>query len=322
MAPLPRQSLCLNIPKTGSSFTTRFFDAADWLELGRRCGRRRLAAPNRVEIEIVRRIKRHGPAWGNLACRAWDHHAGYSSLGRGLRPVPGLCTLRDVRTGYCSFHLYYTGVMTDTLLSRAIRLLVHGDDTAVRDGKIRAILFGHRDEFLERFRREDAGAGSLENLSVEFVAWFAGTVRLEAMMHRWVGMDGKPEPKMGFLTFRTIAILFDDPRQVFRMRGEEAEAYFASGRYLRDVRCEFFLDFDRLAEQLCRVMVDEFGYTPAIVAFLKEKIGPVNRSPDDRRPAVMRQLDVDGWFAQTLADEAIFRRYLLPLAGSRHPDSR
>ena len=43
---MPRPSLCLNIPKTGSSFTSRFFDAADWLELRRRCGLGRLAAPN------------------------------------------------------------------------------------------------------------------------------------------------------------------------------------------------------------------------------------------------------------------------------------
>ena len=63
---MPRPSLCLNIPKTGSRFTRRFFDAADWLELRRRCGLGRLAAPNRASVEIVKRIKRYGPGWGNL----------------------------------------------------------------------------------------------------------------------------------------------------------------------------------------------------------------------------------------------------------------
>ena len=84
MTSLPRPSLCLNIPKTGSSFTSRFFDAADWLEVRRRCGLARLAVPNRAGIEIVRRIKRHGPAWGNLGCRSWHHHAGYRSLGSAI----------------------------------------------------------------------------------------------------------------------------------------------------------------------------------------------------------------------------------------------
>ena len=60
--------------KIGSSYVSRFFDAADWLEIGRRCGPTHLPLPNRAGIEIVRRLKRHGPAWGNLACRAWDHH--------------------------------------------------------------------------------------------------------------------------------------------------------------------------------------------------------------------------------------------------------
>ena len=105
-AAVPSPSLCLNIPKTGSSFTSRFFDAADWLELRRRCGLGRLAAPNRASVELVRRIKRYGPGWGNLTCRFWDHHAGYSSLPSDLRRHPKLCTLRDLRGWYCSFYLY------------------------------------------------------------------------------------------------------------------------------------------------------------------------------------------------------------------------
>ena len=181
---MPRPSLCLNIPKTGSSFTSRFFDGADWLELRRRCGLGRLAAPNRASVEIVRRIKRYGPGWGNLTCRFWDHHAGYSSLPSDLRRHPKLCTLRDLRGWYCSFYLYYTTAMTDTLLWRAIRLLVGGDATAVRDRGAGAILSRHRRAFLERFRKEDAGAGSIGNLSMEFVVWFTGTVRLEVMMHQ------------------------------------------------------------------------------------------------------------------------------------------
>ena len=291
MRPLPRPSLCLNIPKTGSSFTSRFLDAADWLQFRRRCGLTRLAAPNRTGIEIVRGIKRHGPAWGNLGCRSGDHHAGYASLPPGLRRHPKLCALRDVRTWYCS---YYTTAMTDTLLSRAIRMLVGGDARAVR-------------------KRRDR----LERLSPAFLVWFTRSVRLQVLMNARVGMDRMPDWPMGLRTLRAITILFEDPGKVLRMRTDEVEAYFASGRYLRDLRCDLFLDFDRLTEQLCRAMVGEFGYAPQIVAFLKKNLGRVNVSPDRRRAGVLSELDTGGWFAETLQDEAIYRDYLLPLAGSR-----
>ena len=317
MRPLPRPSLCLNIPKTGSSFTSRFFDAADWLQFRRRCGLTRLAVPNRAGIEIVRAIKRHGPTWGNLGCRSGDHHAGYASLPPGLRRHPKLCALRDVRTWYCSYHLYYTGTMTDTLLSRAIRMLVGGDAWAVRKDRDRDILSRCRREFVARFRHEDAGADRLEGLSPAFLVWFTRTVRLEVLLNARVGMDRMPDWPMGLLTFRAIAILFEDPGKVLRMRADEVEAYFAGGRYLRDLRCDLFLDFDRLTGQLCRAMVGEFGYAPEIVTFLKKNFGRVNVSPDGRRAGVLSELDTGGWFDETLRDEAIYRDYLLPLAGSR-----
>ena len=135
-------------------------------------------------------------------------------------------------------------------------------------------------------------------------------------MNAWVGLDRLPDWRMGLLTFRAVAILFDDPARVFRMRGDDAADYFASGRYLADLRCDLFLDFDRLTDQLCRVMVEEFGYTPEIVAFLKENVGRLNVSSDRRRAGVMRELDTGGWFAQTVEDEAVYRNYLAPLAGS------
>ena len=141
------------------------------------------------------------------------------------------------------------------------------------------------------------------------------TVRLDSPMNTWVGIDRMPDGRMGLLTFRAIAILFDDPAKVFRMRAVETEGYFASGRYLRDLRCDLFLDFDRLTDPLCRVMIGKFGYTPEIVAFLKENFGRLNVSPDRRRAGVMSELDTGGWFAETIEDEAIYRNYLQPLAG-------
>ena len=52
-----------------------------------------------------------------------------------------------------------------------------------------------------------------------------------------------------------------------------------------------FLDFDRLTDQLSRVMVDELGYRPEIVAFLKRNCGRVNASREDGKRRAMRELD-------------------------------
>ena len=70
-AALPRPSVCLNVPKTGSQFMNRFFDAADWLHLKRACGLRRLEpAWRRSASGWSGGIKRHGIEFGNLNCQS------------------------------------------------------------------------------------------------------------------------------------------------------------------------------------------------------------------------------------------------------------
>ena len=97
--------------------------------------------------------KRYGPEWGSLNCRARDHHAGYGSLPESIRRHPKLCSLRDLASWYCSAFLFYTHVMKDTLLDRAIRLLVDGEE-CVRNENARALLMRHRTEFRERLEGE------------------------------------------------------------------------------------------------------------------------------------------------------------------------
>ena len=311
---LPKPSLCLNIPKTGSSWMRHFFDAADWLELKRRCGLGHCTAPLRASLELVRMGKRYGPAWGNINCRARDHHAGYSSLPESIRRHPKLCSLRGIPSWYCSAFLFYTHVMKDTLLDRAIRLLVDGEE-CVRNENARALLMRHRTEFRERFEGEAVRPNALEGLSVEFFLWFQRTIRMEVVMNRWAGM-APPGHRPGFLTLRTITILFEDPGRVFSMAADELHGYFDSGRYLRDVRCEFVLDFDRLSDELCAVMIDALGYTAEIVHFLRENTARKNVSAEERKPGVMRALDRSALFAQILEEEVVYGRYLLPLAGA------
>ena len=311
---LPRPSLCLNIPKTGSSYMRHFFDAADWLELKRRCGLGHRAVPLRASLEFVRMAKRYGPAYGNINCRAWDHHAGYSSLPESIRRHPKLCSLRDLASWYCSAFLFYTGAMKNTLLHRAIRLLVDGEE-CVRNENTRTLLMRHRTEFRERLEGEAVRPNATEELSVEFFLWFQRTIRTEAVMNRWAGM-APPRHPLGFLTLRTITILFEDPRRVFSMEADEFHGYFDSGRYLRDIRCEFVLDFDRLSDQLCAVMTDALGYTAEIVHVLRENTGRKNASAQERKPGVMRDLGRSALFARVLEEEAVYERYLLPLAGA------
>ena len=311
---LPRPSLCLNIPKTGSSWMRHVFDAADWLELKRRCGLGHRAPPLRASLEFVRMAKRYGPEWGSLNCRARDHHAGYRSLPESLRRHPKLCSLRDPASWYCSAFLFYTHAMKDTLLDRAIRLLVDGDE-CVRNQNVRALLMRRRTEFIERLEGEAVRPHALEGLSVEFFLWFQRTIRTEVAMHRWVGV-APPRHAPGFLTVRTIAILFEDPGRVLAMEADAFHGYFDSGRYLRDIRCEFVLDFDRLSDELCAVMTDALGYTAEVVHFLRDNTARRNASAGERKPGVMRDLARSALFARILEEEAVYERYLLPLAGA------
>ena len=311
---LPRASLCLNIPKTGTTWVRHFFNAADWLELRRLAGLERLVVPSRAGTATVEAIKRHGPGFGNLTCRAPDHHAGYNALPEGLRRHVKLCALRDVEDWYRSAFLHHTRAMKNTLLSRAIRVLVHGEECEA-DPLRRDLLLRHRSVFLERFADEEASADALETLSVEFFLWFQRTIRTETVLRRSVG-TGPPSHAVGFLTMRAITLLFADPARLLGMDKPEFVDHFTSGRYLRNLRCDVFLDFAALSDGLCSVMTGMLGYTPEIVSFLSDALPPRNASPEAEKPRVARALSQSALFAQIRDEERVYERYLLPLAGA------
>ena len=315
---LPTPSLCLNVPKTGTTYTARFMAAADWLHLRRACRIRRLRLPNRAEVEAVNAVKRLGAGFGNLNPRLAQHHADYSTWPARLRSLPTLCTLRDVEGWYGSFHLYYTRRMKRTQLERAIRFLVHGERLA-RDPGLRAILLRHRDAFLDRFARERAA--SVEDISVGFLHWFNRTVRAEYALKRRTGLDRLPAP-IGFLTFRTILLLFEDPARVFGLSADAFHDYFAGGRYRRDLRADFYLGFDTLTADLCALMAGELGYDPGILGFLAESYPRQNVSPEDRKLRVVEDLNAGGLIERIRRRERIYERYLLPLAGAGARDDR
>ena len=311
---LPGPSICLHIPKTGSTWVDWFFNAADWLSLRRRLHARRLAVPDRASLELVRRIKRHGPAFGNLNCRAGDHHTGYAGLPEGLRALPKLAVLRDLDGWYASFHLYYTGVMKRTLLSEAVRLLVHGEDRPV-GAVARRVLLANEGEFRARYAREGAAAGCGGPVSVGFLLWFQQAVRRPVLMASELGVEAMPAGP-GFLTCRAISLLFEDPARVLRMETGAFEAYFAGGAWRRDLRCDYPLAHAGLAEQLTRVMVDRLGYDADLVAWLRARGGRRNSAPAGARERVLGALRADEGFRAVRETERVYETCLLPLAGA------
>ena len=312
---LPKPSLCLNVPKTGTTYTVRFMAAADWLHLRRTCRFRRLRLPHRAETEALNALKRLGATFGNLNPRLAQHHADYSKLPTRLRSLPRICTLRDVEGWYGSFHLYYTRRMKHSQLQRAIRFLVHGRNTAL-DPDFRAILLRHRTAFLARFSSERAA--TVEDISVGFLDWFNRTVRAEFMLKRRTGLDALPAP-VGFLTLRTILLLFDDPTSMFALPEDEFFDYFASGRYRRDLRADFYLRFDTLTDDLCALMAGELGYDNDILEFLTENHARQNVSPEDRKRRVVADLREGGLIERIRRREQVYEQYLLPLAGKNSP---
>ena len=314
---LPRPSICLHIPKTGSTWVDWFFNAADWLSLRRRLGSRRLGMPGRASLELVRRIKRHGPAFGNLNCRTGDHHTGYAGLPESLRGLPKLAVLRDLQGWYASFHLYYTRVMKHTMLGDAVRMLVHGEDRPV-GAAARGVLLANGREFRERFAREDAAAGCGGPVSVGFMLWFQQAVRRPVLMRSELGIDELPAGP-GFLTCRAVSMLFEDPARVLRMEAGAFEAYFAGDAWLRDLRCDHLLANAGLAGGLAGVMVDRLGYDADVVAYLKAHGGRRNSAAAPARARVLRALRADEDFAAVRATEWVYETRLLPLAGAWSP---
>ena len=63
-------------------------------------------------------------------------------------------------------------------------------------------------------------------------------------------------------------------------------------------------------------MTDALGYTAEVVHFLRDNTARRNASAGERKPGVMRNLARSALFARILEEEAVYERYLLPLAGA------
>ena len=318
---LPSPSISLNIPKMGSHYKRSFFLLADRLEWRRRRGLKYLNMPSALNAKITKTHKRHIRRWGNFNF-AVRRHISYSELPLRLRKYPKFCVLRDTESWIISYYSYYFSPIRkvspeNVPLAKAIRLLMLNDRDIKMSEKGKARLLKHREAFIDRFKNENI-EGSGENVSLGSFLWFANHIRPNMIL------DGKyrqatASGKMGFLTFRAISILFKHPEKVFHMSEKELGEYFASNKYRQDIGCNYFLNFNKLTDSLCSLMIDELGYNREIVLFTREALEKNSakyrfQSSADKKAQAVKMLDEEGLLPEILKSEWIYHKYLYPLA--------
>ncbi len=308
-----KPSLGLYIPKTGTSFVNHFFECADLLELKRLCGLNHLTIPSITSISIMNRAKKLPFFYyGHLRPKLKTHHVEYSNLPHNLRKYPKICILRDIKDWHASFYSFYLKCcrfFPNFLLCKVIRTLIQNDSRKLiyKNKDVSHVLPEYKEAFIDKFNNEDMTPDSVQNMSPKFSLWFHDTIRMEAMAS-WLGIHSLPKRKIGHLTFKAITFLLDNPQKIFCMDQKEFDDYFASGEYHQDIKCDFFLNFNELREQLCSLMVDELGYDQEIILFLKEHLPRQNFSPS--KPHIMK-------FMQEVSEhelhDEIYQEYFLPL---------
>ena len=120
----------------------------------------------------------------------------------------------------------------------------------------------------------------------------------------------------GYENIVTRGLLLGLATEEIRERTAEIAAFTELGDYLAMPARTYSPGMRfRLSDQLCSVMIDALGYTAEIVQFLKENIARKNTSIEARKPGAMRDLRRSTLFAQIVEEEAVYEKYLLPLAG-------
>ena len=180
----------------------------------------------------------------------------------------------------------------------------------------KAILLKHKEAFVDQFKNENI-EGLGDNISLSSFFWFANHIRPSTIFDDQYSQY-LHSGKIGFLTFRVIGILFKRPGRIFNMNKEEIDEYFASNKYRQDIDCNFFLDFNKLTDSLCSLMIDELGYHRQIVLLAKEELEKKpgksrNQTEADMKAQVVKKLDEEGIMPEILEYERIYEKYLYPL---------
>lgn len=287
-----------------------FFRNADILELKRLCGLNYLTGPYKNPLSI-RRFKYFLPLnYGSLNYQ-FQHHTKYHEIPLKLRGHPRISVLRNTKDWIASVYSYnMSNIYDELLLVRTAKLLVYDEQST---NETSSHLLKHKEEFRHSFQQENLSLASISKISLKFFIYFTNDIKVTFMLRRNYKLNSLPR-KIGLLTFRAIEFLFDNPRKIFSMSAEEFDDYFASNRYVKDMRCEFLLNHNKLTEQLSSLMINELGYSPDIIMHLKQLSRNINASPKETRAKARRELKDEQLSAQVLQSEEIYRKYIEPLA--------
>lgn len=349
----PRASIYLNIPKTATSFTRLFSQMADFLQMRRRLIGRRgsLSLPSESSLRAFLRAKRCVPPffmhWSNLNNYTHFPHTLYCRLPKSMQKYTKLTLLRDAASWYVSWLTYdlYIRSFSQNRLERDMHLLLqkkiiedsqwsyHANYATYHmpGDELKAYLLDHRREFIERFKPyRPLDRSAFVKIPLASYIWYTETFLIPRDLYYEWGLI-TPPGKIGWLTYQVIAILFENPAKLFSMSKEGFDEYFASGRYLQDIRCDYFLDQRNLTGQLGKAMTQILGYDEEIVTFLQATLSNENKeqllswdetkvSPSALKEKIKGRMDEESILPTMLEREKVYIQYIFPLL-SGSPDS-
>jgi len=300
---LPRPFVLLNIPKTGTSYTTFYVEHADLFSAASIPGMtpifRRKSLPSRIARRLGRTVqtglKPHLP-YGYM--NFYKKHTPYCRLPDRLRSLSAVSILREPVSWLISDYIY--------------RTRPYGDHRH-RLKKLRSSKYK---SFVQKYMGGEISAASWCNLSLEGFWHFRWDVmRLWRIFNDSTLAADFPIGALGCLA---LIFLHREPGRVFVMHAEEVEDYFASGRWRQDLCQAYFLRHEQLQEDLYSVMLKQLGYRREILDTALE-VTPVRiyASPARRKKRALRELEQKPCLREKiLQGERIYRQYILPLAGA------
>ena len=299
---LPRPFILLNIPKTGTSYTTQYVRRADLLSMASLFGKMRTLQHSRLSTrqwwwKIQTRLKSRLPhGYMNFD----EKHTPCSRLAASLQSLPAIAVLRQPLSWYLSDYLY----RTSTRWNHRQKLL------KLQSPKYKS--------FVQKYMGGELSPSAWCNISLEGFWHFRRDITRHWGVFNHIFTLPTDFP-IGTLGCHVLSFLHREPARVFALHTEEVEEYFTSGRWHQDLVKGWFLRQEQLREDLYRVMLEQLGYRREVLDAARE-IMPARRNVASRQPKerALRELEQKPWLREEiLQNERIYAQYILPLAEVR-----
>ncbi len=299
---LPRPFVLLNIPKTGTTYATRYVRNADLLSVASLFGMMRILQHSPICIKQwgwkIQTRRKPGRPHGHMNFN--EQHTPYSWLPAQLQALPAVTILREPVSWYLSDYLYHT---------RA------GLDYRQRLLKLQSPEYK---SFVQKYMGGEVSRSAWCNISLEGFGHFRRDIRRHWRVHDSSNSTLVADFPIGALGCQALTYLHREPARVFAMRTEEVEEYFISGRWHQDLCQVYSLRHEQLQEDLYRVMLEHLGYRREILDAAREITPPrPNAAPSRHKELALRELEQKPWLREEiLQGERIYSQYILPLAGA------